>query len=150
MNLSFRTLGDVLGSLTYLGSCPRCRTQHMSTHDRVLVVDATEILCERCGYRQLEQVAANGRVPFATWADVLAYAHAGGSLYYKAPLDLQPTHLTKAGKARSARTYEARARTIRICPPGCIGRGRSRRSDPFTADAGHLDRFSRPLTEPES
>lgn len=37
-------LGDVLGPLLYLGRCPRCPRQHMSTHALVLP-DGT---CEMC------------------------------------------------------------------------------------------------------
>ena len=43
-------LGDVLGSLRYFGQCPTCWTQHMSTHDRVLVTDAG-LICSRCAAR---------------------------------------------------------------------------------------------------
>ena len=82
---------------------------------------------------------------FPSWAAVLAYAETGAPLYYRAPLDARPTRLTVArGFITSAEpcTYVARARTIRVLT-GCIGRGAQRTSDPFTADAGHLARFSR-------
>jgi len=90
-------------------------------------------------------------VSFAAWAAVLAYARTGGPLFYRAPLDLRPTRLIPAtpGTPRVPYTYEARPRTIRIFPPGCIGRGTRRTADPFTADAAHLDRFSRPATSAE-
>jgi hypothetical protein len=78
--------------------------------------------------------------PFESWADVLAYARTGAPLYYQAPMDRQPTGL-RPGR-NSPYSYEARGRTIRIWPPGSAGRGRQRTSDPFTADAGHLSRFS--------
>jgi hypothetical protein len=81
---------------------------------------------------------------FATWADVLAAAKAGEPLYYKAPLDHQARRFIPSENGLYGRvpyTYEARARTIRMWPPGSVGRGRFRTSDPFTADAGHLDRF---------
>lgn len=81
-------------------------------------------------------------VGFSSWPDVLAYARTGGDLYYQAPLNYRPVRL-RPGKNQTL-TYEVRARSIRIWPPGSIGRGRSRTADPFTADAGHLDRFSRP------
>lgn len=81
-------------------------------------------------------------VSFSSWPDVLAYARTGGDLYYQAPLNYRPVRL-RPGKNQTL-TYEVRARSIRIWPPGSIGRGRSRTADPFTADAGHLDRFSRP------
>lgn len=42
-----QTLGDVLGSLRYFGQCPDCGSQHVSTHDRVLV-RGHELVCERC------------------------------------------------------------------------------------------------------
>jgi hypothetical protein len=71
---------------------------------------------------------------FNSWAEVLAYAAKGGPLFYHAPLDTKPVPIR----------YEARARTIRIFPPGSSGRGRMRTADPFTADSGHLDRFRRP------
>lgn len=76
-------------------------------------------------------MSAIGFNGFATWADVLAYAKTGGALYYHAPLNVSPIRVR----------YEARARTIRIFPPGCTGRGKARTSDPFNADKGHLDRF---------
>jgi hypothetical protein len=82
-------------------------------------------------------------IPFESWADVLAYARAGGSLYYQAPLDREPTRFW-SGHGRE-HNYEASKRTIRMWPPGSIGRGRARTSDPFTADAGHLSRFSHPI-----
>jgi len=75
---------------------------------------------------------------FATWADVLAAAKAGEPLYYKAPLDVRAIAFHPG---RGEYRYEARARTIRMWPPGSVGRGRWRTSDPFTANAGHLDRF---------
>lgn len=71
---------------------------------------------------------------FSSWPEVLTYAKTGAPLYYQAPMDTRPT----------AVRYEARSRTIRIFPPGSTGRGRLRTSDPFTADAGHLDRFHKP------
>jgi hypothetical protein len=80
---------------------------------------------------------------FADWAAVLAAAARGERLYYQAPLDVRPTLVRPANGERTPYTYEARARTLRIYPPGCVGRGRLRTSDPFTADAGHLDRFTR-------
>ena len=78
---------------------------------------------------------------FATWGDVLAAAKAGENLYYKAPLDHRATGLAPRTRSGQEQCYEARARSIRIWPPGSTGRGRWRTADPFTADAGHLDRF---------
>jgi hypothetical protein len=81
-------------------------------------------------------------VGFNEWRGVLEYAETGGPLYYQAPLDRGP-ELLRPGK-NEPYSYEVRARTIRIWPPGSVGRGRNRTSDAFTADAGHLERFSRP------
>lgn len=81
-------------------------------------------------------------VPFQSWPDVLAYAQSGQPLYYSAPMDRYPARLMPGGNAPF--TYKAQARSIKIWPAGSVGRGRNRTSDPFTADAGHLDRFSRP------
>lgn len=46
-----RALGDVLGPLHYLGRCPVCGRQHMSTHDRVLVT-ARGRLCVACAAKE--------------------------------------------------------------------------------------------------
>src|SRR5574342_879105 len=83
-------------------------------------------------------------VPFEKWADVLEAARRGKPLYYKAPLDPRPIRLTpsEGDKTRVPYTYEVKSRTIKIWPPGSVGRGSQRYSDPFTADSGHLDRFS--------
>ena len=82
-------------------------------------------------------------VPFATWDDVLMAAKLGAELYYQAPLDVKPTRFTPVTNrsVRVEQTYELRVRTIRIFPPGFVGRGRYRTSDPFTADVEHLPRF---------
>jgi hypothetical protein len=82
-------------------------------------------------------------IPFESWADVLTYARAGQPLYYQAPMDHQATRLRPGAKTIFG--FEVRAKTIRIWPSGSLGRGRSRTSDPFNADKGHLPRFSRPL-----
>lgn len=99
---------------------------------------------------------------FTSWSDVLAYARTGGPLYYQAPMDYRPTRLSPchpgydtrgkyhdAGRGCGPYQYFVKARTIRVWPPGSVGRGRGRTSDPFTADAGHLDRFSRPVNGSE-
>lgn len=70
---------------------------------------------------------------FNSWKEVLAAAHAGEPLYYHAPLDAHPVRVE----------VEARARSLRVFPPGSRGRGKARTSDPFTADKGHLSRFRR-------
>lgn len=80
-------------------------------------------------------------VGFGAWRDVLEYARTGGPLYYKAPMDHRATRLYP-GKRREA-GYDVRARSIRVWPYGSIGRGARRTADPFTANAGHLDRFFR-------
>jgi hypothetical protein len=80
---------------------------------------------------------------FASWADVLTAAKAGKELYYQAPLDHRPTRITPRTYSGQENAYEARARSIRIWPPGSTGRGRWRTADPFTADAEHFNRFSK-------
>ena len=92
--------------------------------------------------REAATAAEPALAGFSSWPDVLAYARSGGDLYYQAPLNHLPV-LLRPGKNQTY-TYEVRARSIRIWPGGSVGRGRSRTADPFTADAGHLDRFSRP------
>lgn len=53
-------LGNILGSVRYLGSCIDCRAQFMSTSDRVVALGGC-IYCERC---------ARAREP--EWRDRLA------------------------------------------------------------------------------
>lgn len=65
---------------------------------------------------------------FATWDAVLAHVAAGLPVWYYAPLDYRATRLG------SSEVRVMRGAKIRIRPP-------SRDCDPFTADAGHLDRF---------
>ena len=74
------------------------------------------------------------------WKEVMVLAHAGHPLFYKAPMNHRAVRLTPG---KHAFGYEVRWRTLRIYPSGSIGRGRARTSDPFTADAGHADRFVR-------
>jgi len=87
---------------------------------------------------------------FSSWNDVLAYAHGGGPLYYQAPMDARPTKLNQCYKHVARQpcapyTYAVRGKTIRIFPPGSNRRPSDPdRADPFTADKGHLDRFSAP------
>ena len=76
---------------------------------------------------------------FDSWSAVMAAARRGETLYYWAPMDHQSVALTPG---KHARGYIVRARTLRIYPSGSFGRGRARTADPFTADKGHLDRFS--------
>jgi hypothetical protein len=86
-----------------------------------------------------KRASVPGFEPFARWIDVLAHARNGGALYYHAPLDCSPVRLTD---------FQVKARTIRIWPLGSRGRGKGRTADPFTADAGHLDRFYARKGEP--
>ena len=83
--------------------------------------------------------------PFKTWREVLDAAKSGDVLYYQAPLNHRPTQLRRLteGDKWSTNVYEPKAKTVRIIPYGARGRGRIRTADPFTADAGHLDRFRR-------
>lgn len=82
--------------------------------------------------------------PFKTWAEVLAAAKSDEKLYYQAPMNHRPTALRRILEGdKWATGYEPKARTLKIYPPGSRGRGRIRTADPFTADAGHLNRFSR-------
>lgn len=50
--LRWTTLGDTMGSLLYMGSCP-CGVQHMSTHARIALRrnanGSVDRLCENCG-----------------------------------------------------------------------------------------------------
>lgn len=44
-------LGDVIGGSSHFGHCPKCGSQHVSTHDRVVVVHvgtSRQIWCDRC------------------------------------------------------------------------------------------------------
>lgn len=67
-------------------------------------------------------------IPFATWAAVLEHVGAGKATWYQAPLDTRAVRVRVGLRRRGTR--------VRVTPPGgdC---------DPFTADAGHLDRFRR-------
>ncbi len=78
---------------------------------------------------------------FDCWASVMRAARNGERLYYQAPLDARPTELVP-GKSSTC-CYHVRPRTIRIWPPGSVGRGRQRTADPFSATSHHLSRFSR-------
>lgn len=89
-------------------------------------------------------------VGFSSWREVLDYAGTGAPLYYKAPMDHRATRLRPVDGTPFPPCYEVRARTIKIWPYGSVGRGRNRTADPFTADSGHLGRFSRPDTAAQS
>lgn len=68
--LKLVSLGDVLGSLLYLGGCAECRRQFLSTHDRVAQVQRpyndpaypgltyTITICERCARAAAKSEAA--------------------------------------------------------------------------------------------
>lgn len=68
---------------------------------------------------------ANDFQTFDTWRDVLVHVIAGSPIYYQAPLDARPVLV---------RVQLTRGNKVRVFPP-------STDCDPFTADAGHLDRF---------
>jgi hypothetical protein len=67
-------------------------------------------------------------IPFDTWDDVLVHVKLGLPVWYHAPLDVRPV--------RVQATARPKGRTVRVTPP-------TRDDDPFTADAGHFDRFRR-------
>ncbi len=74
------------------------------------------------------KLAGLEQAPFASWDALLEHVKAGGDVYYGAPLDSRPVKVTidrvyKNGKLRIAKPA-----------PGV---------DAFTADAGHLPRFTR-------
>jgi hypothetical protein len=48
--MKFEYLGNLIGGSSYFGMCRRCGSQHVSTHDRV-VVDAKfgGFMCAKCG-----------------------------------------------------------------------------------------------------
>ena len=83
---------------------------------------------------------------YRSWHEVMQDARAGETLFYHAPLDRFPVRLTKG--SGGPYTYEVMARGVRIYPPGSSGRGKQRTSDPFTANAEHLERFRRPTSAP--
>ena len=88
--------------------------------------------------------SATGFVPFSSWPEVLAAARRGDVLYYWAPLDRQPVGFRpQPFRFGPTLSYLVRPRSIRMWPLGSVGRGVGRTSDPFTANAGHLDRFYR-------
>ena len=64
---------------------------------------------------------------FPSWAEVLRHVKLGLCVWYQAPLDYKPVLI-------QARTV--RGGKVRVRPFG-------NQADPFTADAGHLDRFRR-------
>lgn len=105
----------------------------------------TRIGVSETGRGTAHEQADQSLVPFHSWSELMTYARAHGPLFYQAPMDHRATRLTPGHGTPNS--YEVRARTIRIWPPGSVGRGRSRTADPFTADAGHLSRFFMPTDE---
>lgn len=67
---------------------------------------------------------------FVCWGDVLLHVDQGQALWYQAPLDARPVLLGRVHR---------RGAKVRVYPL-------SRDVDPFTADAGHLDRFRYPAS----
>jgi hypothetical protein len=63
--------------------------------------------------------------PFLTWGELLDHVSAEYPLFYHAPMDFKPTHVSAVvrmdGKLRVSPIYSD--------------------ADPFTADKGHLERF---------
>ncbi len=66
---------------------------------------------------------------FDSWAEVVAWATKHGWLYYHAPLDQTRTWVNVVRVYKNGK--------LRLDPQTCD-------TDPFTADAGHLDRMRRP------
>ena len=67
-----------------------------------------------------------------TWDEVIEAAKKGCCLYYKAPLDYQPTLVLLSG-------YANNPSRVRVIPPVTKG---PNGADPFWADESHLARFS--------
>jgi len=64
-------------------------------------------------------------------AEVIAHLRAGRPLYYKAPLSYRAVRIDNVARPFGKNRIYIRADRL------------DRDSDPFTADAGHLDRFRR-------
>lgn len=64
---------------------------------------------------------------FDSWDAVLSHVASGGKVWYHAPLDVLP---------HSVRVETRKGKKLRVFPW-------TREADPFTADAGHLNRFRR-------
>lgn len=67
-----------------------------------------------------------GFATFPTWDDVLAHVASGADVHYHAPLNHRPVLIKAAVKGKG----------VRVTPYASD-------CDPFTADAGHLERFKR-------
>ena len=74
------------------------------------------------------RVAGLERAPFATWDALLEHVRAGGEVYYGAPLDSRPVKVTIDRVYKNGK--------LRIAKP-------AHDVDAFTADSGHLPRFTR-------
>lgn len=73
-------------------------------------------------------------VGFSTWQEVLDYVRSGAPVYYKAPLNYQPSYV--------GTSVRGNGRKVRVVP---ANRNSPEGADPFWADEGHLDRFRKPL-----
>jgi len=62
--------------------------------------------------------------PFARWEDLLVYLRGNNAVYYKAPLDFHPVRVEIAKIYKNGK-LRVKARDVS-----------------FTADPGHLDRFT--------
>lgn len=71
---------------------------------------------------------------FETWPTLLAHVRACLPVYYQAPMDPRPVRVRV--QFLGSRFLTGEYKQIRVFPP-------SHDCDPFTADAGHLDRFRR-------
>jgi hypothetical protein len=87
--LRFEALGDVLGSLHYMGSCP-CGRQHASTHDQVMPWRGV-ILCESCGRKVIA-----ARESYPSWQQ--SYSNEGFDRLQQLASELTETD-RKAGRA---------------------------------------------------
>jgi hypothetical protein len=79
--------------------------------------------------RMLE--SSGGRDGFSSMLEVIAHLRAGLPLYYKAPLSYRAARIDNVARPFGKNRIYIRANLL------------DRDSDPFTADAGHLDRFRR-------
>lgn len=48
--MTLQALGNLIGGSSYMGFCPFCGSQHMSTHDRVMVNPSApwQFICAKC------------------------------------------------------------------------------------------------------
>ena len=82
-----------------------------------------------------------GMRSFVAWSELLDYIGRGEPVYYQAPMDPRARRIdVKILRRKRVPSL------VRVSPFGYWPRG-SRPFDPFTADAGHLDRFRRPTSD---